>query len=152
MIGIYAFLFTAGAQLGPVITGYLVQGTTWQWFSYLCAILNGLNLLLTLFLLPETSFRRQIFQGETAAKIDENAKVESMTHVQQVDYVEVIPPSAVNSAYAGNYLKDLVQLRNRGLEERGMREWGYRFVEPFQFLLVPQAIFAAFSFGLILAG
>ena len=145
--------YTGGTQIGPLITGYLVEARGWRWFFYLCVILNGANLVLTLFLLPETSFRRQTFEGETAAEVDEDAKGQS-AHVASVDYTENVEASSrdMNSEYAGNYFKDLIQFRDRGMEERGMSQCFRRFIEPFQFLVVSQILFAAFSFGLILSG
>ena len=111
-----------------------------------------------MFLLPETTYRRQTYDGETAAEVDRDimAKAEGAPSIQQAENVEAsnVPNelNELNGPYAGSYFKDLFQFRNRGLEEQGMREWLPRFLEPFQFLAVPQILFASLSFGLLVGG
>ncbi|OAA48789.1 Major facilitator superfamily transporter [Cordyceps fumosorosea ARSEF 2679] len=46
----------AGAYLGPVASGYVVEGQGWRWVWWWCSLLFGVNLLLVLFLFEETKY------------------------------------------------------------------------------------------------
>jgi len=85
------------------------------------------------------------------------SKVEGSAEVRTVENIgdnlrENLTDEDTNAPYAGSYLKDIFAFRNRGVEEEGLRSFPQRFVEPFQFLMVPQVVYAGVSFGLIIAG
>ncbi|KAH7399714.1 MFS transporter [Cadophora sp. MPI-SDFR-AT-0126] len=154
-MAIFSLSLSGGSQIGPMIAGYLVSSRGWRWFFILIAILLAINLVLMIFFLPETNFRRILFNAETAAEADKVAveMVESNAdnNRQKLSTVqgEVQPDQAL---YAGSYWKDLVQFKNRGVENTGIMAWLRQFSLPFRFILVPHAFFAAVSYGVFLGG
>ncbi|KAK0263112.1 hypothetical protein LTR35_017611 [Friedmanniomyces endolithicus] len=50
--------------LGRLITAFIVSGTTWRWAFWLCTILGGIALILTVCFLDETLYARSISQLE----------------------------------------------------------------------------------------
>jgi MFS family permease len=153
-MAIFSLFLSGGSQVGPTIAGFLVKSKGWRWFFILDAILIGINLLFTLTLLPETSYKRVILEGETAAEVDKLA-VEEIEHADFKTVDDQAPQATVNSAgnvhYAGSYLKDLIALKHRGLEN-GVAAWAKQLSLPFRFLLVPHALFAAVVYGVFLGG
>ena len=156
-MALFSLFLTAGSQVGPVIAGYLIFDKGWRWFFKLCAILNGINFFFCLFFLPETTYRRAyIYDGETAAEADKEA-TEMVEHQQGKvaggDHLTNMPSNIDReNAYAGSYFKDLLAFKNRGQEERGMKAFPKQLSLPWRFLLVPGAVYAAVSYGVILGG
>ncbi|KFY35725.1 hypothetical protein V494_05660 [Pseudogymnoascus sp. VKM F-4513 (FW-928)] len=157
-MAIFSICLAGGSQIGPMIAGFLITAKGWRWFFILCAILIGVNLVLILFFFPETSYRRVIYNGETAQEADKVA-------VQTIEYInQAVDASAAttesteshaqnfNPPYAGSYWKDLVSFKNRGTEPRGLVEWPRQFSLPFRFIFVPQVLFATISYGIFLGG
>lgn len=124
-------------------------------------ILFGVNLAFSIFLLPETTWRRPIEKGETAADIDQvviegkvhEVRLENADHGEENRRAnlahEKLRTSSINLEC---YFKDLFAFADRGFEEAGLRKFPQRFLEPFQFLVVPQIVWAGISFGTIIAG
>ncbi|KID83526.1 Major facilitator superfamily transporter [Metarhizium guizhouense ARSEF 977] len=56
MNGWYLFFTFTGAYLGPVASGYIVEGQGWRWMWWWCVILFGVNLVLVVFLFEESKF------------------------------------------------------------------------------------------------
>lgn len=119
----------------------------------MCTILNGINLFFCVFFLPETTFRGQyVYDGETAAEVYKEAEVAE--HHEKGDLQQTTSTSRthVQHVYAGSYWKDLITFRDRGQEEVGLRAFPKQFLLPFRFLLAPAAVYAAISYGVMLAG
>ncbi|KAL3422090.1 hypothetical protein PVAG01_06246 [Phlyctema vagabunda] len=155
-MAIFALCLSGGSQIGPVIAGFLIDSKGWRWFFILCVILNGANLVACIFLLPETTYRRAIYEGETAAEADKDA-VEMVEHSEKGNNLEqqptnTRPDGVVRNHYAGSYWKDLFQFRDRGLETRGLAAWPRQVSLPFRFIVVPSALYATCSYGLFLSG
>ena len=58
------FSIITSPYLGPLITAFIVSGTTWRWAFWLCTILAGIAFLLTVFVLDETLYTRLNAQSE----------------------------------------------------------------------------------------
>lgn len=155
-MALFALFLSAGSQVGPVIAGYLIADRGWRWFFKLCTILNAANLFFCLFFLPETSYRRPyVYDGETAAEADKEAtEMHEYKHDQNMgdDLATGTTGTALGVPYAGSYWKDLVAFRNRGQEETGLKAFPKQLTLPWRFLLVPGAVYAAASYGVILGG
>ena len=157
-MALFALFLSAGSQVGPVIAGYFIADRGWRWFFKLCTILSGINFFFCLFFLPETSYRRPyVYGGETAAEVDKEA-AEMIEHKREKrdgleQGLEQVPTgTAPGQPYAGTYWKDLVSFRNRGQDEIGLRAFPKQLTLPWRFLLVPGALYATVSYGVILGG
>ena len=153
-MAIFSLFLSGGSQVGPMIAGFLIKSKGWRWFFILNAILIGINLALTLVLLPETNYRREMFEGETAAEVDKIAAQEvEHAHAKTLEEQPVgsTSSSTGNVDYAGSYFKDLLAFKNRGLEN-GVTAWIKQLSLPFRFVLVPHALFAAAAYGVFLGG
>ena len=138
-----------------MIAGYLIHSKGWRWFNILIAILLGFNIITACLFLPETTFKRVIDVGETAAEADKEA-LENSQHIEKtvLEQVETnAQPDGIDRPhYAGSYWKDLVQFRGRSQEPSTFKSWLRQFSLPFRFLLVPSVVFASVSYGLLLSG
>lgn len=56
MNGWFLFAQTTGATLGPVASGYVVDGQGWRWMWWWCVILFGINLVMVVFLFEESKY------------------------------------------------------------------------------------------------
>ncbi|KAM0548771.1 hypothetical protein ACHAPJ_009767 [Fusarium lateritium] len=63
--GIFLFMQSIGAYLGPVAMGYVVAPLGWRWVWWITAILLGVNLIFVLFAFEETKYTPQIL-GESS--------------------------------------------------------------------------------------
>ncbi|KAH7413213.1 MFS transporter [Cadophora sp. MPI-SDFR-AT-0126] len=151
-MALFALFLSGGSQVGPMIAGFLITDKGWRWFFILCAILIAVNLAMMLIFLPETNYRRVLYEGETAQEADKQAD-EMVQHIEKgQETITGLPNSQNNRPYAGSYWKDLVAFRGRGIEDRGLLGWPRQFSLPFRFILVPHALFAAVSYGVLLSG
>jgi len=156
----FAIALSAGTQFGPLIGGYLIEAQGWRWFFNLCTILIAINLLLALVLLPETTYRRELYAGETAADVDKDAiadeQGEQIEHFDgeksQSEGSTVALHDNLNAPYAGSYFKDLAHFGDRGFESHGLARWPQRLLGPLRFFASPLAIYAAVAFGITVGG
>ena len=147
-MALFSLVLTAGSQVGPVISGGLIGARGWRWFFILRAILNAVSLIMTFFLLPETTYRCVSNEVQT----DNDVSKDGSTVINKVEEVATTDGLAsedvrFRAPYAGTYLEDLVQFRNRAADERGMRRWFVQFSLPFRSLMVPSVLFAALGYG-----
>ncbi|KAL5330050.1 hypothetical protein ACEPPN_003574 [Leptodophora sp. 'Broadleaf-Isolate-01'] len=151
-MAIFSLSLSGGSQIGSMIAGYLISSRGWRWFFILIAILLAVNLVLMIFFLPKTNFRRILFNAETAAEADKVAAemVENNAENKQQELStvrgEVQPGQAI---CAGSCWNDLVQFKNRDVEDTEIMAWPRQLSLPFRFLLVPHAFFAAVSYGVL---
>ena len=125
-MAVFSFFLSGGSQVSPMIAGFLVSAKGWRWFFILCTILIALNLILMLSLLPETNYRCVLYKGETAQEADKKA-AEMLKHEEkQVKTTIEERTPQLNEPYAGSYWKDLIQFKNRGMEEKGLLAWPRR--------------------------
>ncbi|KAI6712514.1 MFS transporter [Diplocarpon mali] len=151
-MALFSLFLSGGSQIGPMIAGFLITDKGWRWFFLLCAILIAANLALMLVFLPETNYRRVLFEGETAQDADKHAE-EMVEQVEKsAGFTTDVDATQLNPPYAGSYWKDLVSFGERGTEEKGLLGWPRQFSLPFLFLLVPHALFAAATYGIFLGG
>lgn len=153
-MALFAFCLSAGSQIGPMIAGFLIASSGWRWFLILCTILTAVNLSTSLLFLPETTFRRVLCEGETAAEIDK-ATIEQAEHVENKESIVVegrVDQLSEQPQVRSSYWKDLVRFKDRGFEPNGLRSWPTTFLMPFRFILVPSVLYATCSYGIVLSG
>lgn len=77
MNGWYLLITSVGAFLGPVASGYVVDGQGWRWQWWYCVIFIGIQLLASIFLYEESKFVPKHGVPSPAAKtivVDKNIK------------------------------------------------------------------------------
>ncbi|TVY65660.1 Protein HOL1 [Lachnellula suecica] len=57
-MGVYFWAYFIGVSLGPIISGNIAAHISWRWFFWVCTILQGVSLLMMVFMFPETLYRR----------------------------------------------------------------------------------------------
>lgn len=55
----FIFALYAGSDLGPVACGYIVDAIKWRWCFYISVIIFSIVMVIVLFLLEDTTFRRE---------------------------------------------------------------------------------------------
>ncbi|EGX97246.1 Major facilitator superfamily transporter [Cordyceps militaris CM01] len=93
MNGWFLFAQTAGATLGPVASGYVVDGQGWRWMWWWCVVLFGVNLVLVVFLFEESKYLVPTRYQTTAAPCEETSKLPLSdlaqdAHVHHLEYNE----------------------------------------------------------------
>lgn len=107
---LHVFL-AAGSQIGPLIAGYLIEARGWQWFFKLTSILVGINLFLTIFFLPETSYRHNFTDGVSAGEVadQESGKDQDIRTVEEMPEGRFAQSSYdLNEPYAGSFVSLLL--------------------------------------------
>jgi MFS family permease len=151
-MAVFSLFLSGGSQVGPMIAGFLIGAKGWRWFFILIAILSAVNLAFMLPFLPETNYRRVLYEGETAAEVDKIAVQMIENKGVHVEEAAVSNRDELNVPYAGSYWRDLINLSNRGTENASLQSWALQFSLPFRFILVPHVLFATISYGIFLGG
>lgn len=71
-VGLWNFAVIVSVNIAPVISARVIVNLSWRWAFWLLAITFGVALVLTIFLFPETSFRRAHSFGADDLDITEN--------------------------------------------------------------------------------
>ena len=142
----YAAFLSGGAQIGPVIAGYLIEAKGWRWFFILCAIIAAVNLVTTIFMLPET-----LYEVEQEPEVVNDLEKDAHSHVEAVIRTETRTEARVKMDYA-TYWKDLWSFTlSKEAKERGIfKHLLYLYILPFPMLLVPGVLVATVMYGVIL--
>ncbi|KAJ5266858.1 hypothetical protein N7478_009666 [Penicillium angulare] len=146
-MAVYAAFLSGGSQIGPVIAGYLIEARGWRWFFYLCAIITAVNLVSTIFLLPETICESE----EEPEPIDDTEK-------DAHNHIEAVPSRAQAGDRAkmdyGEYWRGLFtfSLTKEAKEKGVLKHFAYLFVLPFPLLLFPGILIASLMYGVMLGG
>ena len=75
MNGWFVIFQSAGAFLGPVASGYIVNSQGWRWMWWWCAIFFGVTLVCVLFLFEESKFV-PVIDGQTVGPQTHGVQVE----------------------------------------------------------------------------
>lgn len=153
-MAVFAVCLAGGAQIGPMIGGYLIAARGWQWLFILVAIVTGINILTTIFGLPETSWKRVIHDGETAAEVDQEA-IDTYKHVEDSGEKGTVQLTQFATQEqredeCTSYWADLWNFKKRHVEDGGIMAFPRLFILPFRFIIVPGVAYAAVSFGVFI--
>ncbi|KAJ5692958.1 hypothetical protein N7462_002381 [Penicillium macrosclerotiorum] len=145
----YAAFLSGGSQIGPVIAGYLIQARGWRWFFILCAIIAAVNLVTTIFMLPETIYETdEVDEPETVEDIGKDTS----------NHLETVPTTSQFGDRAkmdyGDYFKALFTFKiTKSAKEKGVfKYFAYLFVLPFPLLIIPGILIASIMYGVVLGG
>jgi MFS family permease len=146
-MGIYIIFLYCGNSLGPLVSGFIIEGKIslsgpsrthqahiilgpgWRWFSWLCAIIAGLNFLAIFFFVHETRFDRMI---NDASFVHEAGVSEKKSFSPTIEKIQ----STTGSDSQGGTKKTLLQ--NLSLWS-GTSEQSYisHFLRPFLLVAYP---------------
>lgn len=145
-MAVYAAFLSGGSQIGPVIAGYLIQARGWRWFFILCTIIAAVNLVTTIFMLPETIYEPEEDDPQPTDDYEKDAH----------HHLETVSSHMVNRAKFdyGEYVKGLTTFSiTKSAKEKGaFKLFAYLFVLPFPLLLVPGVLIASMMYGVVLGG
>jgi MFS family permease len=85
-----------GTFIGPIISGNIAAHISWRWFFWVCTIAQALNLIIIVFMFPETRFRRETSHfSETSSSIgndtDLEAKSEAISVLTETNTASKVP-------------------------------------------------------------
>ena len=93
-IAIWNLFLLTGISGGSLISGYIIERLNWHWTFGICAILFGIFMFLIVFLVPETSFRRDPVSDTVPYSgrqfdVDETVlgkEISSVSHASETQY------------------------------------------------------------------
>ena len=146
-MAVYAAFLSGGSQIGPMIAGFLIKSRGWRWFFILCAIIAAVNLVTTIFLLPET-----IYEPDEEPEFTEEIEKNTHNHVEAVRTTSRHGDRATMDYQA--YGKGLFTFGiTKTAREKGVLKYLlYQFVLPFPLLLIPGVLIASAMYGVVLGG
>lgn len=140
-----------GSDIGPVVTGYIVDTIGWRWSFYLQIIMFGVILIVELFYMEDTTFRReeenleteileQIRSRDTVAKEEsQGQKVEGTVDVNEIDNDSVDDSIAVRSYWQ--------RMRFIETEYTDIRSWLCIWYRPFFMITFPAILWGGLVYG-----
>lgn len=133
----YALSLSAGSLIGPLIAGYLVLARGWRWFFIVCAILAAVNLLMTIFLLPETTYE---LEAETEPF---DLSAEEKDNGETREYCDI---------GSSSFRMELFSItRSKAVREKGvLKHWLNVFCLPLSMILNPGVFIASTMYGVAL--
>ncbi|KAI9925551.1 hypothetical protein MW887_005932 [Aspergillus wentii] len=136
----YALSLAGGSQIGPVIAGYLVGARGWRWFFILCIIIQAVNLVASLFMLPET-----LYELDDNSRPPSDGEKGTSNHFEA--YIESQPSMDYNAYWRGLWNISL----SKAARQRGpLKHFAYLFVLPLPMLLIPGVFLASIMYGVVL--
>lgn len=147
-MAVYAAFLSGGSQIGPVIAGYLIQARGWRWFFILCSIIAAVNLVTTIFMLPET-----IYERDEEPEVHDDFEKGATGHLEAVPTLQSQVGDRVKMDY-GDYAKSLFTFHiTKEAKEKGvLKHLAYIFALPLPMLLVPGVLIASVMYGVVLGG
>ncbi|KAK6458913.1 putative ion transporter [Scheffersomyces xylosifermentans] len=150
-----------GSDLGPVACGYIVQTLSWRWCFYIQIIIFAVMFIILLFLMEDTTFRREHSDEELENEILEQIRSrESVKHTnnQSIDkhndgvitiLDEVADSSSDISSIDGSIPKKTLMQRRKILSTDGNdpRSWFTIFYRPFFLVSFPAVIWGGIIYG-----
>ena len=107
-----------GTFIGPIISGNIAAHISWRWFFWVCTIAQALNLIMIVFMFPETRFRRETSHfSETSSSIRNTTDLEAKSEAISV-FTETNTASKVTTL-DDSAQKSLPRSQSASIEEIG---------------------------------
>ncbi|KAF2152848.1 MFS general substrate transporter [Myriangium duriaei CBS 260.36] len=96
-MAVYTVMLVGGSLVGGVIGSYITVDPGWRWTMWISAIIGGANLVMAIFLLPETLFDREEAMRRVGG-IDEvgtqatSEKSKGVSRLNRLDTVQIYAP------------------------------------------------------------
>ncbi|KAF2636832.1 serine/threonine kinase 16 [Massarina eburnea CBS 473.64] len=159
-LAFWGLCLSVGVGGGSCISGYIIENLGWNWTYGICAIFYGVFILLILFFVPETVYKRDAAYNldlgttdHTEDILDANAKAtpaavvgeepkDETTHTEHSVRVEPIYTGADERPYS--FWEELKPVRGVESDENLLEI----IVRPFGMLLFPQVFYGFITYGL----
>ncbi|KAI1486430.1 major facilitator superfamily domain-containing protein [Biscogniauxia mediterranea] len=84
-IAMWNMFLLCGISGGALIAGYIIEDQGWQWTLIWCAILFGILLPLVILFVPETAYKRQLYEQRSLVTVAADSKSESLEKKNAMD-------------------------------------------------------------------
>lgn len=155
----FIFAIYAGSDLGPVACGYIVETLSWRWCGYIQIIIFCVTLVICLFYMEDTTFRREYnsLKGEESILQQIKSRESSIPAPEDIEKANatVGQDSHDNSDLASNYSVDQTiplrtywqRMRLIETEYNDLRSWFTIFIRPFFLLSLPAVVWGGLIYG-----
>jgi MFS family permease len=154
MNGWYVFFESAGAFLGPVASGYIVDSQGWRWMWWWCVIFFAITLLCVIFLFEESKFV-PVLTGErvqptrvTATEEAGDDKSKSAPHDKNATLEVVASRTATNTEFPP---KKTYWQRMAWITPTSESLWPHFHIPIVTLFTFPAVTYAALTYGSTLA-
>ncbi|ABN68574.1 putative ion transporter [Scheffersomyces stipitis CBS 6054] len=140
----------AGSDLGPVACGYIVEKLSWRWCYYIQIIIYGVLLIIQIFYMEDTTFRREYnaesLEAEILAQIKSNkTPEEKVSSIEAIDDISSNDTSSINSSIPKRTYWQRIKFIE--LEYNDTRSWLTIFYRPFLLISFPAIIWGGVLYG-----
>lgn len=156
MNGWYLLWTSVGAFLGPVASGYCVDGQGWRWQWWWCTIFLAAQLLVTIFAYEESKFipRREVIRKESTDIRKESANVTNTkdlsAHITTVESPTQL--ANITDLYIDPSIKPKTYWQRMALITKSDAPILQHFYQPFIILFTfPAVTYTALTFGFVLS-
>lgn len=148
-MSIYTWSLGAGTVFGPLISGYMAQGTnTWRYPYYLFGGISILNLVAIIAMFPEPNMNILIrgSSAEVAEIVDTGRdKTETLSHIENdEERSRAVPVSAAEIWYTRSFY-------SRIYHHHPPASWLVLFFTPWRVLLTPAVLLTVILFGIAIS-
>lgn len=157
-LGWFVLALFAGSDLGPVACGYIVETLSWRWCYYILIIIFGVLLVVQLFFMEDTSFRRHQSSDATEEGILEQIKshqtIESPLNALSNVEKKYTAPSVVSQGSSEDEDEDSIPRRTFWqrrrlveIEYSDSRLWLTIMARPFFLISIPAVVWGGLVYG-----
>lgn len=146
----------AGSDLGPVACGYIVKNLSWRWCGYIQVIIFGALLVVCVFFMEDTTFRRDYDSMKTEENILEQIKSResAAAPVSEKGNVMVGQSDSLTATALADSVDHTIPLRTYSqrmqlfqFEYADLRSWFTIFIRPFFLVGFPAVVWGGIIYG-----
>lgn len=154
-LSLFILALYVGSDIGPAISGYIVDTIGWRWSFYLQAIMFGLMFVVALFYMEDTTFRRDeedlVLETDIINQIkSRDSKVDEVQQVKEIaqsgeDSADDSDADSVDHSIPLRTYKQKMRLYETEYNDR--RSWLCIFYRPFFMIGFPAIIWGSLYMG-----
>ncbi|KAK8185441.1 major facilitator superfamily domain-containing protein [Phyllosticta capitalensis] len=151
-MAIYMAAISGGNTIGPLICGFIAETIGWRWHKGIAAIAVGINFLLVVFFVPETSYDR-----DSPGTLSPSSSTEKEIAKEDVLTATVSRKTAIRASQPPMVLHDQMPRKtySQSLKlfaaPRPQESLLYLFARPFPLCAYPAVIYAFLAYAVSLA-